>query len=997
MGRITIFTEDGCEGSLALRSLLFDNSIPFHDISLSEHPERRQDMITLTNDLSTPQIFFNSLHIGGLPHLEEIFALYEKEALVKEHNGPNGGDQKDESSTNSDDGEDVDNGKNEQESTSSQDLSNNPILDRINLSVLNQQSPNHESKLRLQPMNYRSSRYQDLKYEYESWNERLKENDVFYLRHGDGEERLSISNVTRSLMKCSSPSSDQSSSPQVSLPHYKIYDHYLKTGKVHKKCFKGKDAISVLKKEYKFLKTDNDTIAFGQTLLNLGILHCVFSKTDDNDGAHFEDEGEEGVTIHNFSANGIYRLQPYHSTEIKNKFRLWSRIDIVDKYDPGPLLTLSRLSKMLHAAIEKCSSNSADNDNKSDAVDYSIIQNSELFMSFEETLCLLQLTNLDVLSNRSRLTFFINVYNLMVKHAIVLQLDPCKASFYSKDIRYMIGECIYSLDDIYHGILRCNSKHPKTGKEMFSSKPTSPKMRIDPRDKYKCPTVNPRIHFALISNYINNCDEDDDDVNIINHSNSDSKNPHHHLLTTKYYHEFHHEAVNSELFIIAQRSCKEDGRIIVMERKNTLNLPKFIGLYLDDFMGHNWNGDINSHIQELPKVMAKYFIGEKRELLENMIKERPDKIYVTFQDKDRPKSLVRRGLDCLPMVPWNHHAQRKKMRQSKLFGSFPQSYPEDDEIQLLDKEEFGYVNPHNIPQEFDDCLSQSTGRSFREYRSNSWDVMSLDDCSSWSLSLTSWGELPTKKDIETHNPKNDQVWESFESISFSNQGMVTTVTSPSSPSGKKSEGQEAEQSRKIHTPPTPNSKKKNYLQSPSTVRTVSTTRGSPSSENFETLPTPTFFTATTPGGNKDTANILIMPKFHDDNSNFDENSDDEDLSYDTNGMETQNHDNINYESCSNPPKARRKAGLFKDKENTDDKTVSTKDIINLFFQTDLFDDMDEKDDDKKSLGSSSSTVTDNEYDSLSHPSKTLRQESITSLVSRDTHFEKLFNSSMASI
>jgi len=59
--------------------------------------------------------------------------------------------------------------------------------------------------------------------------------------------------------------------------------------------------------------------------------------------------------------------------------------------------------------------------------------------------------------------------------------------------------------------------------------------------------------------------------------------------------------------------------------------------------------------------------------------------------------------------------------------------------------------------------------------------------------------------------------------------------------------------------------------------------------------------------------------------------------------------------------------------------------------------MDEKDDDKKSLGSSSSTVTDNEYDSLSHPSKTLRQESITSLVSRDTHFEKLFNSSMASI
>ena len=157
------------------------------------------------------------------------------------------------------------------------------------------------------------------------------------MRHGDGEENLSISNITRTLIKRSSPLSDPSLSPQDSLLHYTIYDHYLKTGKVHKKCFKGKDAVNVLKKEYKFLKTNTDAVAFGQTLLDLGILYCVYSKTKHNEKASFEGEGEP---INHFSEKGIYRLQPLHSTEIKNKFRLWSKIDIVDKYDPDPLLTL---------------------------------------------------------------------------------------------------------------------------------------------------------------------------------------------------------------------------------------------------------------------------------------------------------------------------------------------------------------------------------------------------------------------------------------------------------------------------------------------------------------------------------------------------------------------------------------------------------------------------------------------------------------------------------
>lgn len=42
-----------------------DRSIPFSEISLSTHPEKRTDMLSIADRLTVPQVFFNSKHIGG--------------------------------------------------------------------------------------------------------------------------------------------------------------------------------------------------------------------------------------------------------------------------------------------------------------------------------------------------------------------------------------------------------------------------------------------------------------------------------------------------------------------------------------------------------------------------------------------------------------------------------------------------------------------------------------------------------------------------------------------------------------------------------------------------------------------------------------------------------------------------------------------------------------------------------------------------------------------
>ena len=811
-------------------------------------------MITLTSELSTPQVFFNSLHIGSLNELKHLFNIYieegkhlcSKDAAISDN-------------------------------SNNCSSSNNIILERLSMSVLNQSPPNHESKLRL-PSQKHTKYHQELQVEYESWVERLKANEYFTLRHASGEEQLSICEVTKSL--------------QIKLPSQNHFEHPMSFHKIHTKCFKGKDLFSVLKKEYPFLQTDEDTVAFAQTLLDLGIIHdVILGKRKSNKSSVDSEE----ATIDNikFELGGIFRIQPFNSPHVLNKFRLWTKICIVDGHDPQPLMTLNQLSKKLQSTIAKKISKDRS------IIDFESLRRDPDFDEFERTTCLLQLTNLDNMHEKARFAFFINLYNLMVKHAIILQqYSPTKSIFYSK-VQYMVGKYLFSLDDIYHGILRCNAKHPKTNRVIFSE--------TDERNKFKCTAMNPRIHFALISNYLNH---EGDNIG---------------LLTDPF--ECHREAVNGELFVIAHQRCKADDRIIVDDRRDILSLPNFIRTHLHDFISH-WNGFDN----EFPVIMSKFLIGEKREILEQMIRktnrrETKRRVSVTFSDDNNAMSL-HRGLGCLPF-------KCAPIVKSNKFGAFPQTFPED-ELQLLD-EENDYFDPEVTMTDFDDESSQSSSYIRDIYMSSAWDNFSAGG-SSWSLSLKSIDSF-VRVDNEPKTPNH--------SDSIHTMDKITSF------------------------PSTPNNKVDGQTQSPSnTVKTASTTKGSPfsSSDHGDTS------SATTPD---EISGDLVLPDFPGDDQSFDETNSDDDLSEDS--------------SCSGPPKAKRveKSSLFDEDVKEADNVKTTKEIINLFFPQTLNETNNFDDDGEKSYFSND--------DGLSYESQSFKNESCASLLSRDTQFEKLFNSSMASI
>jgi len=72
MGRITIFTVDDCVHCKRIQRALEEQELPYTEISVSLYPHRRKDMLSLSDCLTVPQIFFHDICIGGA---DEAFAI----------------------------------------------------------------------------------------------------------------------------------------------------------------------------------------------------------------------------------------------------------------------------------------------------------------------------------------------------------------------------------------------------------------------------------------------------------------------------------------------------------------------------------------------------------------------------------------------------------------------------------------------------------------------------------------------------------------------------------------------------------------------------------------------------------------------------------------------------------------------------------------------------------------------------------------------------------
>ncbi|HJX59834.1 MAG TPA: DUF547 domain-containing protein [Thermodesulfobacteriota bacterium] len=128
------------------------------------------------------------------------------------------------------------------------------------------------------------------------------------------------------------------------------------------------------------------------------------------------------------------------------------------------------------------------------AVRYKSIRGSEEFERYKDLTRGLRSFDLRSLKERGpRLAFWTNIYNTAVIHGVIeLELERSVKEYpgFFDRITYEIGGFRFSLNEMEHGLLRGNRRHPYRVLKPFRER--------DVRLEFAIVPLDPRIHFALV-------------------------------------------------------------------------------------------------------------------------------------------------------------------------------------------------------------------------------------------------------------------------------------------------------------------------------------------------------------------------------------------------------------------------------------------------------------------------------------------------------------------
>jgi len=128
------------------------------------------------------------------------------------------------------------------------------------------------------------------------------------------------------------------------------------------------------------------------------------------------------------------------------------------------------------------------------AIRYKSIRGSEEFERYKDLTRGLRSLDLRSLKDRgSRLAFWTNIYNTAVIHGVIelgLERSVKEVPGFFDRITYEIGGVRFSLNEMEHGLLRGNRRHPYRVMRPFRER--------DPRLEFAIVPLDPRIHFALV-------------------------------------------------------------------------------------------------------------------------------------------------------------------------------------------------------------------------------------------------------------------------------------------------------------------------------------------------------------------------------------------------------------------------------------------------------------------------------------------------------------------
>ncbi|EAS06294.1 glycoside hydrolase-like protein, putative (macronuclear) [Tetrahymena thermophila SB210] len=292
---------------------------------------------------------------------------------------------------------------------------------------------------------------------------------------------------------------------------YLIKDSQNQNNKLIQSTFKCRDLVSWIQQQTKYplkeiIKDINENLfnptQYQQTIYILDTSKPVFS--NNSESARFIQEEFE------MHANNSLVLNITQDSRNQQRFFFEEGYE-QDIYMEDP----TKLIHDIRIIIQDLKAQALSDDGS--LVDYQKISKSDIFNTqFINLICKLPFIKTQILRNNeeAKVSFFLNLYNILNIHSIIEQSKSNqayqmsaaeRADFYNK-YKYNIAGQNYTLNDIEHGILRANDNFGNSKFKTFclilqgkslSDKSKPRFQQHDARNKLCCQKTDFRIHFCL--------------------------------------------------------------------------------------------------------------------------------------------------------------------------------------------------------------------------------------------------------------------------------------------------------------------------------------------------------------------------------------------------------------------------------------------------------------------------------------------------------------------
>ena len=84
MSKVVMYTTEICPFCIMAKRIFDDMKVPYEEIRVDKHPEKRQEMMEITNRRTVPQVLIGNHHVGGCDDTQDALHSGQINVWLKE-------------------------------------------------------------------------------------------------------------------------------------------------------------------------------------------------------------------------------------------------------------------------------------------------------------------------------------------------------------------------------------------------------------------------------------------------------------------------------------------------------------------------------------------------------------------------------------------------------------------------------------------------------------------------------------------------------------------------------------------------------------------------------------------------------------------------------------------------------------------------------------------------------------------------------------------------